>query len=799
MGLAGLNSALSGLKATNQQLGVISSNIANANTEGYSRKIQGQSTQVVGGVGVGVLLDGIVRRVDLDLEQDLWTQVSAAEGLNVQKKYLDRVQQFHGPPESGINIAAQFSDLGNELLKLADNPDDQFQQVQTLQQADRLVKKVNDFGNFIQESRNNAQEEARALVDRVNGLLERVAQLNKEILFNQGIGRTSADLEDQRDIAVKELSEYIEVKAFVRSDGVMSIQSSTSQELAATEAQRLVFNPPQLSSSVVYRPDQDSAMGLYIAGSGNYDAIDLTQTEVGGRIGGLLKLRDETLTQMSAQLDEFAHKMALRFNSQGLRLFTDNRGNIPADTPPTIGSTAVPYVGFAENIQLNTAVRNDPSLLQKGTYGANIPAGSNEVITRILDFAMGDVNYQLASNTDAATSVDIRAAVTGNAALGSPSTLQDWLGLQSTNKIESVKDLTGFNSVADILTAGGVEIFGANTVIDITFDDPDIGSGPYVVQIDLAAIADDPALNAGEEILAAIQADADWANIQSDFGASVSLNSQGELVIDSRSDLEIAGAAVNGLGASGFSFIGIPPQTSEATDPTFQVQVGDKDPVTITIEPTDTETELLTKLNAIDGVVAQIDADGFLSVRPGDSFTNSNYGGAIRLISSDFTTSSAALTGTAAGRAAIDDGVNVVSALFGTYSTTGGVTNISPVENVLYQSEVSNGSGTYSSFRTQYLGSNTNEVTNIGNSLNLADFAQKMISRHSQDLALVEGKISDSEVLRDLYQNQLNNESGVNIDEELSQLILMQTAYAASAQMMRSLENLFDELLAIIQ
>ena len=63
-------------------------------------------------------------------------------------------------------------------------------------------------------------------------------------------------------------------------------------------------------------------------------AVDITALMPGGKLGGLLELRDEIFPKQTAQLDELAHKLAYRFDQQGLRLFTDASGNVPADTAP---------------------------------------------------------------------------------------------------------------------------------------------------------------------------------------------------------------------------------------------------------------------------------------------------------------------------------------------------------------------------------------------------------------------------------------------------------------------------------
>ena len=111
MSLSALNSALSGLRIAQQQISLISTNVANVGTPGYTRKILPQSSQVVDGRGVGVTPEKVIRTVDLNLSRDLWTQISGAAALDIKASYLSRVQQFHGPPDKELSLAAEISRL----------------------------------------------------------------------------------------------------------------------------------------------------------------------------------------------------------------------------------------------------------------------------------------------------------------------------------------------------------------------------------------------------------------------------------------------------------------------------------------------------------------------------------------------------------------------------------------------------------------------------------------------------------------------------------------------------------------
>lgn len=798
MGISSLDSALSGLRINQAQIDTISNNVANAGTEGYTRKILPQSTQVVNGRSVGVQGETIIRNVDIRLQRDLWTQVSKTEFFSVQETYLNRVEQFHGAPADNISVAAEVSKLQDSFAALANAPGDPFLLADVVDQAQDTANKINDLSDHYLTLMNDAQNEADVVVQKVNDLLVQIAELNSQIRFSKAIGSTVAATEDARDQAVKELTELMDISTFSRGDGVVVIQTSQGIQLADDQAEEVFFRPTPLSSQSAYPLNVE---GIYVGDPlVNANAIEITQSGVGGKLGGLLELRDNSFPKMIAQVDELAHKMALRFAAQGLRLFTDRTGGVPADTPPdtsTDPATPVEYVGFASEIQVNTLVVNDHTLIQTGTYGGTVLSGSNEMIRRVVEYTFGDIAYQNLGNADAATSVDIRSDATGGA-----ETLQNWLGLRSENELISGISLSNYASIGDMLTAGGTQAFGlapneTDTFI-LRFDDPDIGGGPYDIEIDLSAV---PATgtNAAQDLADFIVLDPDWATAATDFGASVSVNASGQLVLNSRSNIEVVNSPVDPISDLGFSFVGFAESLSEAQDPYFDIQVGNNTPTRITIAPTDTETDLLAKLNAIEGVAAQIDADGFLTVRPGNSFTNPDFGGDISIIGGPFTTNGATLAGAPAGRASIDNGVNIAQALFGTYQVNGAVIeHSSPVIDSFYGSETEVGSGVFVPFREENLGAGANTLTEINESRTLKDYSQKIINEVSLELSLVQSRQEDERSLRGLLEQQLLNESAVNIDEELGHLIVVQTGYSASARVINAVQEIFDELMTVI-
>ncbi|NQZ13737.1 MAG: flagellar hook-associated protein FlgK [Alphaproteobacteria bacterium] len=825
MAYQALNNAISGLRAAQQQLSVISNNISNATTPGYSRQILPQASEVIRQTGtpVGVRTDTIIRNVDLDLARDLWTQVSATSSYEIQTQYLQQIQNFYGTPDSEFNLAAQIADLRDAFTALSDIPDDSTQLQLTLNQAERVADKFNDTYDYLNQLRNDTVGDIDSTILEINSLLEQIAALNTDIRGSERFDRSTAPQEDQRDEKIKELSELIDISFFLRSDGVMVVQTVEGLELATEEPHTLSYDSQPVSADQYY---DDAITGIFLnyTTNNNTTQTDITQRRLGGRLGGLVELRDDILPSYHAQLDELAFQLANRMDQQGLRLFTDQSGNIPTNTPPdptTIPPTAVDYVGFSNVIQVNNRIVNDLSLLQMGTYNSEqtMPSGDNQVIRRVLEFAFGNTEYQEAVGT-----IDLNI-------VGPATDLQEWLGFQSQNRVIGGLDFSSFTEIDDGVAATDTDLFTslesffpawpANAQFEMTFEEArGVGFGPATVNIDLGAASVNPLYaigqptipaggvinNALDQITSAINDQLILAGFTTAQGFATT-NTYGQLVMESTGNIEFNATGFAGaMGADALNALGLSEGTFVTEDPSFTVQVGNNDPVTVTIEPGDTVVELIDKLEwdaatqtGVPGLHVDFDAlTGNLTLRPGIDDTNGGpfYGGDISIISSGFQADPALAGNPQLQPPALNNTINVVSAIFGSF-TDDGITTVenAPITDIAYQSETVNGSGVFVNFRNSNLGPDAAVSTGIFSATNLIDYAQKIVNKTSQDYNGAAAGFESEGTLRDIIQRDYTDMFGVNIDEELSHLIVVQTAYAASARAITAADEMMQELL----
>lgn len=690
-----LNSALSGLKAAQQALSTVSANIANASTPGYTRKILPQQTLIVNGTGAGVTTGALVRNVDTTLMKSLFGQVSTTQSALVKSTYLDRVQDFHGASEAQSAISNRIGALSDAFSNLSSSPDSAMYLSQTVSAAQSVAKNLNDYTALITDLRKQSEIEISAYVTEANNALSTIAKLNLQIAQLTGGGQSSADLEDQRDTALRNLSQYMQVSTYTDQNNVVVVSTKQGQLLADTKAQQLVFNKSDNVTSTSYYPG-GGLNGLYINSVGG---SEINANSIGGAMGGLFELRDQILPQYQAQADELAQKMAERFDSLGLRLFTDASGNVPASTAPP---APVTYSGFAGEIRVNTDIVNDPTLLRSGTTGNAVQAGSNTVINRIVEFGFGSVAYQTSSST-----IDI----TGNIFTAA--------GLSQINKFSGNTNIAGYNP--NLSAASNLTLPAA---FDLT-----IGGSTQTINIGAADTA------------------ADLVNtINAAFGpGTAAVNALGQLSFNVTQDVTFAD---NTIGAAGMADLGFTFGTTAASNPSFSVAVNGQTAVTITVLPTDTEADLLNKLNAIPGLTATQGPGGVLQLVPDE-------GGSLALQN---------LTGTP------------VSAFGMT------VTNVN-----------------HTSFRQNNLGPAGNMSTSLPANSGITDFARNLISQQSATYNTVQNTYSEEESYLATLDSRNSSISGVDLDQEIAELIRVQTAYTAAARIITATEELFDTLFAAVR
>lgn len=229
---AGFSTALSSLRANQQSLNVIGQNLANMNTEGYTRqKLQVSSVNYENptsfymnenesNVGFGVSTDAIIQLRDKFLDTQYREQNGKTEYNNTIKDSLSSLSSFlDETDEDGLRTS--FDNIEEALTKMQDPSavNDPVYEGELRSRISATATLFNTADEKIQTAKQNEYNKIdgsgsseNGYVDRVNTLLEEIGNLNVSIKRNQMVGNPALELMDQRNTKIDELSQYIPIE-----------------------------------------------------------------------------------------------------------------------------------------------------------------------------------------------------------------------------------------------------------------------------------------------------------------------------------------------------------------------------------------------------------------------------------------------------------------------------------------------------------------------------------------------------------------------------------------------------------
>ena len=346
-----LQNALTGLQAAQANLAVISNNITNAQTPGYSREIVPLSSQIVGGVGSGVTVGVTQRQIDNNLANSARQQDTTTGAATTLDTYFQQIQSLFGQVNDGNSIGDVFNKFASALQTLSTSPEDPVAQQTVVAAGQSLAEKLNTTSAGIQQIRANADGQIATDVQTINTQLQNIAQYNQAITHAKATGQSTAALEDQRDQALDTISKLMGVQDFVRPDGTMVVLTTTGKIMVDSSAQTLSYT----ATGTVTAASTLSPLKI-----GN---IDVTADTTSGEIGALLSLRDTQLPSLTAELNQFTNQLFSAAQSANLGTTNSGLGATNDANHFFAGVDTTNGVDNAATIQIHPDLVSNPSLL----------------------------------------------------------------------------------------------------------------------------------------------------------------------------------------------------------------------------------------------------------------------------------------------------------------------------------------------------------------------------------------------------------------------------------------------------
>jgi flagellar hook-associated protein 1 FlgK len=315
MGLSqALSTAMSGLRATQASLALVSSNVANAETPGYVKKTLNQVAGTTGEFGSSVLINGVNRQLDQYLQTQLRTENSGASYSTIRSTYLANLQNVYGNPDESGTIENAFNTLLTAMQNLSTSPDSQSARIGAVAAAQAMAQQLNSTTQGIQNLRANAENGINDSVITANNAMARIAAINVQLQNNGQTDASTASLLDQRDQYIDQLSQLIDIRTVTNNLNQVTIFTNSGVQLVGTEASQLSFNPQgTMTPNTLYSTDPTKnnvgTITINFPHGGSYDMVS-TNSIRSGKIAAYLELRDKTLVQAQAQIDQFAASMS---------------------------------------------------------------------------------------------------------------------------------------------------------------------------------------------------------------------------------------------------------------------------------------------------------------------------------------------------------------------------------------------------------------------------------------------------------------------------------------------------------
>ena len=304
-----LHAAVSGLRTTQAGLDVISSNVANANSVGYSRRTMAPVQSLVGERTSGVRTGEIERVLDVIVQKQLRLETSGAAYTSTMARFAAELDRLFGQPGGVGALDTALNDFTQSIQELAGDPASYSARSGVLQTGDILAGRIATIAESVQALRSEAEGRITSAVNRANDLLKGIAKLDTDIISSPG-SVTAPGLLDERDRMITELSQLMDIQTMPGQNGSIAITTLGGLTLFNGGAPvTLHFDGRgRLGPEALYANDATRGVGTITAVTLGGLPTDVIGGNLirSGEIAAALELRDKTLVDVQRQLDELA-------------------------------------------------------------------------------------------------------------------------------------------------------------------------------------------------------------------------------------------------------------------------------------------------------------------------------------------------------------------------------------------------------------------------------------------------------------------------------------------------------------
>ncbi|KXJ53276.1 MAG: hypothetical protein AXW12_14420 [Thalassospira sp. Nap_22] len=794
-----LNTAISGLNTAQARIAITSSNISNVNTEGYSRKIAGQETLSLDGVGAGSQVADIYRNVNEGLVREMRGELGKAGREEARYEFFMRVQTLFGTTQSDAAISQRINDLADAFEQLGVTPDQNSPRVEAIESAIQVMESFERLSSQLQDLRDDIDDQITDEVNSANTLLTQISELNTGIIRLNNLDQPTTELEDQRDQKLNELSKIIDITTFSRSDGSIVVYS-------AAGANTLLDRTPNKLSFT-----QTAGFEPGTGGSGvSLDGEDITDTLRTGTLKGLFEMRDSEIPALNDQINELATQLRDAINEE------HNKGT---SFPPPANLSGTRTVDGSDPLTATGAFRvaaldQNGDLVATDSWADITLPTTPATVQGIVDA----INASDAGSYLTASLVDNRLVIEGQDGnrvaineLDSEITLSDGRQ-QGMSHYFGLNDFVTTTKRSDVMTSAAQQ--SSTSALGVTASSFTISAGTGALAgagITVNYTATDSLEDIRDNIRTALQGAGFTAAAAEEAAFIVEDGNRYRLVIEYNANLTINDS---GTLSSKIGFTEDRPSLSGNMDVAAAIK---NDPSRIVrgqmnADTYNTSTAIIDPDAAIPNLGPLVPPPVNYTLTVSGDFTDVD-------IDYDTNTSLQDIADAINNSATLTDNNITAEVKFDSqlggyklhvidadgdpfYFSDDGLPNADALTTVLglgitfgvHEGDNSAANSISNAFeRTDIQFGATDGLS--GERTSLTDYAAGIVATAATKASIAESSYDFQDNLVVDLSTRIQNEAGVNLDEEMSDLVIFQRAYTASAQVITTVEEMFDALL----
>jgi flagellar hook-associated protein 1 FlgK len=542
-----IESSLTNIRAMQTGFKSASDNIANVNDENFSKRSLKLATSYTAGQISGVKVEGIERFEDKFLDKAIRESSSQYQKDETVRDYLEQIISVIGKVGDQNNPNLVIDQSFRLLTQLSNNVDNLSLKDEARNRLKNTAYIISNLAQVAYNYQYEADKEIENSVGTVNGLINELYQVNIDINAASMINGEATNLLDKRDGLLKDLSKYLDCKVSYGPRGNIEVSLSDGTSILATYKTEIEYTS-QIGVDNFIRKDYLNPMYVHAYNSGgginmtreivssNFDKPEVSTVLSGGKIKGLLEVRDKYVPKYLEMLNKLADKLSEEFN----KIHNMGSGHPPlssyASTRPIAASDTRQWQGnvtFAVVDKLGNAIKRDDGSVVK-PLDLNLSKVTSETLDGKLSFKtiMDEFNRyfkddvsapraslgrleQANSYSDQYLLRDIRIAATSNMATTPLGVFKFDIELDNDSQFNSefqvldvvVKDSLGAivnNALTSVLPGSFKAEAGirqrTGQEISVNFGAIPSAGGPFTIEIQTRVAGDNGEMSAGSLI-----------------------------------------------------------------------------------------------------------------------------------------------------------------------------------------------------------------------------------------------------------------------------------------------------------